>query len=691
MAWRFVALGILAASLACGGAAAPNGPSVLLVTIDTLRADRVGAYGDAGARTPHLDRLAAEGLLFETALAVAPLTLPAHATLLTGLLPPAHGVRHNGMFRLGDAPPTLAERFRDAGYATGAVVAAAVLHRRYGLARGFDHYDDAAFEAEATGTGYAKRGAREVTDAARAWLADAPRPFFLWVHYYDPHAPYAPPPPFRERFAHDPYAGEVAHVDAELGRLLEALREAKELDGTFVAVTSDHGESLGEHGEPTHAHTLYDAVLRVPLVVRGPGTPTAARAPGPASSVDVAPSLLAAAGLPPLARAEGRDLGFTRAPGGETGSIAYAETLATRLNHGWAPLFAARSATHLYVRAPRPELYDVTRDPGQERDLLAGSEAARAAHAPLLAPLEAALDRALASERAGERLRLGAEAREQLRALGYVADDAPVAANGADPKDGLAWLARFDRAEALYRADRLGEAERIARDLLPVMGESPRLQNLLARVLLAQGRPEAALPPARAAVTLVPGSAEHREMLATVRRLAGDLAGAVDDYAAAAELDPSLPEARVGLMWRLAVDGDQDAAARHAEAARAVRPRDPRVALQVADVWDELGRYDRARDAYRALLRLDPAHPEAHRGLALQLVRLGPWDEVAAHLDAAGVAAEAPAFRLRLAVAWAARGEAARAAEVLEVLVARHPDWPAPRRVLARLRSETGS
>jgi arylsulfatase A-like enzyme/Flp pilus assembly protein TadD len=667
------------------GPARPDGPSVLLVTIDTLRADHVGAYGDADAETPRLDALAVEGALFETAIASTPLTLPSHTSILTGKHPPHHAVRHNGIFLLDASHVTLAERFREAGFATAAVVGAAVLEGHYGIAQGFEHYDDRAFDHAASATGYPERRAGQVTDAALAWLATAPTPFFLWVHYYDPHGAYRPPPPFAERFAARPYDGEIAYVDRELGRLLDGIA-AERLARTVVAVTSDHGESLGEHGEATHAYTLHDAALRVPWLLRGPGVPAGRRVAGVVSSVDVAPTLLALAGLPPLPDADGRDL-TPRLAGAPAppGAAVYAETLATLLDHGWAPLFAARSDAHLYVRAPRAELYDVASDPTQTHDLAASQPEAAAARVP---ELEAVLSGVLAAEREGRRVALDARARAVLAALGYLVDDAATPPNGMDPKDGLPLLREFIAAEGLYNYRRLDEAERRGVELLAKLPDSPRLLNLLARIELTQGMPQRALPHAERAVTLVPRSAQHREMLGTVRLAAGDVAGAVADFEAAEALDPGDPETQAGLMWKIALGGDLEEAARHAAAALGARPLDTELALRVADGWDRLGQFDRALAVYRDIVHRHPEEPRGRTGLALQLVRFGAQAEADVHLAAAGDAARAPAFELRLAVALAARGERARAAALLRDLVARHPTWPAPRQVLARVEAE---
>ncbi|MCG8588199.1 MAG: sulfatase, partial [Proteobacteria bacterium] len=251
----------LAACVAVAGGCnriAPHSPkpNVLFVTIDTLRADHVGVYGADFAATPALDALAARGARFERAFAVTPLTLPSHATLFTGQLPPRHGVRHNGLFQLPEASETLAERFRAAGYRTGAVVGAVVLQAEYGLAQGFQHYDDDAESRYAAAGAYLERSAGEVTERSLQWLEAADGPFFLWVHYYDPHANYAPPAAYGERFPDRPYDGEIAYVDDQLARLLDRLEARGQLSRTVVSVTSDHGESLGEHGEPNHGYGL---------------------------------------------------------------------------------------------------------------------------------------------------------------------------------------------------------------------------------------------------------------------------------------------------------------------------------------------------------------------------------------------------------------------------------------------------
>ena len=343
----------LAAALISAGCAGSRPERVVLVTIDTLRADHLSCYGARAPQTPHLDALARSGVRFATAIAPTPLTLPSHASLLTGLDPHHHGVRNNGTFALESAIPTIATRMREQGFATAAFLGAVVLDRQYGLARGFDVYDDAMSVRRHLGdTGLAERRADRVVDAVLDWLPLAPDRFLLWVHLYDPHADYDPPLPFKKTWAAAPYAGEVAFADAQLGRLLDAV-DARWPDGrTLVVVTSDHGESLGEHGEPSHAYTLYDATQRVPLLMRGPGFPAGQVVETPVRLVDVAPTILARLSSAPFAEADGTDLSSLVADRDRAGRVAYLETLAPQLDLSWSPMLALRTPDWKYSRRP---------------------------------------------------------------------------------------------------------------------------------------------------------------------------------------------------------------------------------------------------------------------------------------------------------------------------------------------------
>jgi len=380
---------------------------VVLITIDTLRADYVGSYGSKLARTPTLDRLAAGGVRFETAISPTPMTMPSHASIMTGLDPTLHGVHSNAKFRLDDGIPTLAEQFQAHGFETAAFISSVVLDRRYGLARGFDTYDDRmGFRRNIEGAtgGYAERSADEVVDATLHWLESAPNRFFLWVHFYDPHGSYDPPRGFRPKQSAPTgspeeigtleyakqvfpplYAGEIYFADTELGRLLRMLNRKFSADRTLLVVTSDHGESLGEHDELTHTLTVYDATQKVPLLIKGPAVPRGRVVDSQVRLVDVAPTILSLSGLPAIERTTGQDLRPWIAGVREDGLDAYVETLETQLAYGWSPVLGLRTSEYKYLRTVRPELYALDADPDELNDLAAN-------HPAKLKELDAALE-----------------------------------------------------------------------------------------------------------------------------------------------------------------------------------------------------------------------------------------------------------------------------------------------------------
>ncbi|RMF70788.1 MAG: hypothetical protein D6744_18915, partial [Planctomycetota bacterium] len=370
-----------------------------------------------GIQTPTLDGLARQGVLFSQARAVAPTTLPSHTSILTGLYPVHHETRVNGLFRLAEAKTTLAETLHAAGYATGAVISAFVLDSQFGLSQGFDHYDDDLSDTEVPQIyRYRERKADGTVDRAIDWLATIPRerPYFLWVHFFDPHAPYEPPPPFDTQYPNSPYEGEIAFVDAQIARLLDAIDDRGQSDETLVVVTADHGEDLGQHGEFTHAYLAYDGTLHVPLVMRcgsrlGGGVHVDARV----SQVDIAPTILALLGVEQM-ETDGRAL-LEAPPDDRT---LFAETLHGRMIFGWAPIYAAFERQYKYLHSPLAELFDIDADPGETQNLI-GEQPQRAA--ALLAKLRDLFGEEIETSRIeGSRLALDDAGRRRLEALGYV-------------------------------------------------------------------------------------------------------------------------------------------------------------------------------------------------------------------------------------------------------------------------------
>jgi len=431
--------------------------SLLLVTLDTTRADHLGSYGYAHVDTPTLDGWAAQGVRFERCITPVPLTLPSHASLLTGLLPPSHGVHVNGDAALPSEAVTLAERLRDAGYATGAVIGAFVLDARFGLAQGFEKYDDDLSQgAQPSRYGYLQRDAKAVTDAALAFVRRAPRPFFLWVHYFDPHAPYAAPSDKSHRGrSGTPYDAEISYVDSQLARLAQYLEKSGAAAHTLVVATADHGEGLWEHGELSHGLFVYESTLRVPLIVRFPDRRAAGtHVPQPVSLVDVAPSLLAWLGLPAPDGLDGRVLPLADAPSAEERAL-YFENEGPAQIFGWSRLWGIASGDWKLVRAPRPELFDLRGDPYEMRDRFAEQrERAQAllelsdrTHAELLArrPLPR------------EGVSLTAEDERRLRALGYAGASDRENGNDVDPKDRVAVYHKLEAALTHLDEGRLSE------------------------------------------------------------------------------------------------------------------------------------------------------------------------------------------------------------------------------------------
>ena len=414
MVTAFVLLTGAAAAIFCLATASTAPINVVVITLDTTRADRLTAYGFQGAEMPHLDRLARDGVVFDQATSVAPLTLPAHASLFTGLLPPSHGLRENATPSLSFDRTTLAETLRAHEFRTAAFVGSGVLDPDRGLSRGFDRYG-AASESHGREARAAQRNAQVVVDEALHWLRGVgDSRFFLWVHLYDPHRPYQPPEPFASRYAHNPYVGEIAYADFQVGRLLEALDRQGVLDETIVIVAGDHGESLGEHGECDHGIFVYESVLRVPLIIRARSIEPR-RVASVVRLIDVMPTVLELLDLP-APTTDGVSL--TGLMNGERQELeAYAESIYPR-RFGWSPVRSLRDGRFKLIDAPRPELYDLEHDPFERRNVYSERPATAAALGRRLASLAGGQSwpavRTVRDEVAPR------EVRERLAALGYL-------------------------------------------------------------------------------------------------------------------------------------------------------------------------------------------------------------------------------------------------------------------------------
>jgi len=556
------------------GAAA--GYDVLLVTLDTTRADRIGCYGYAAATTPSIDRLAEHGVRVADAVTVAPVTLPAHASILTGRYPPEHGVRDNGEFVLGPDSVTLAETLQASGYATGAFVSAFVLDGRYGLAQGFDRYDDAVVSAARAGAledHVDERSAAQTTDAALAWLEglDASKPAFTWVHYFDPHAPYAPP--VEPLVGGDRYDAEIAFVDRELGRLLARLDELGRGARTLTVVVADHGEGLGDHDEETHTLLIYGATMRVPLILHAPGALAAGQVfdGSVASVVDIVPTVLELLGVDDAGVVDGISLA---AQPPDPDRLAYMESMVPWLDHGWAPLHGLRRHRDKLILAPAPEYFDLIADRTESSNLWATASGGSAARRDRLDEELAALlagwpDAAAVAE--GVRT-LDPEERARLEALGYVGGSEGRGDGAAhDPKTMMPAIRKIDRAKALAATGRFDEALAEIDSISESVGDSRSLLGQLARIYVRVGRDEDAAAVLERYVEIRPSS-QALVLLAQVRLTQGRPSEATARLDQAEELDPGYGAIHITRGDLAAASGDLDGARRHYLTAGEVDP-----------------------------------------------------------------------------------------------------------------------
>ncbi len=639
---RAVAAALVLAAAGCRGSG-PASPKaarhLVLVTIDTLRADRLGVYGSRQVATPVLDRIAREGAWAPEAMAHVPLTRPSHSSLFSGLLPTLHGIRDNVSPALADDIPLLAPTLKAAGFRTAGVVSSIVLSRQSGLARGFDLFSD-KFEADADDARFLntlqKRGDVVLPEAIE-WLEKAPRGerLFLFLHFYDPHDPYEPPEPYATRYAGRPYDGEVAWSDELIGRLDAALQRLSLREDTLLIVTSDHGESLGEHSESAHGFFVYQATLRVPLILRGPGIAPGTRLTSVARTVDLLPTALDLLGVPLPAGASisGRSLAPPlRGGAAPREEPAYAESLMPLLHFGWSDLRTLREGRFKYIQAPRPELYDLDSDPGELRNLAQG-QASRAE------AMRAALGKHLDAERArGTRPDSGAasvppELIEKLGALGYLGAGAPGQGSspGADPKD---MIEDFKAANRLIREgliklrekDFAGSARNF-RELLKRRIESFEVHYYLGRALLGLKRHAEAAPHFEGAIRYQPAYAMAYEALAECHAVRGDLKAAlraIERGRTAVPKDPALPQREAQLRVQL---GDRPGALRAYDAALLLDKKGALLRMRAGELQRDAGDLARAITLMREAVALEPTSASYWNSLGMVLGAKGDMTE----------------------------------------------------------------
>ncbi len=545
--------------------------NVLLITIDTLRADRLGCYGSRKVKTPNIDSFAEGGTLFEEVIAPTPLTLPSHASILTGQYPAEHGIRDNGFYRLPDGYPTLAAALGDEKYRTAAFVASGTLNAIFGLDQGFGSYSDMSRGKRTSLKNRAQRKAGEVNEEAISWLkSEAREPFFLWVHYFDPHSPYAPPEEYRKEYNH-PYDGEVAYTDSEVGKLLKALKEAGLESNTLTVITADHGEALGDHGEESHGIFLYRPTMRVPLIFSGPGIPEGKRISIMSRLIDICPTVLEYTGNGEGFDCSGKSLlPVILGKAIPEANPSYIETEGPANLMGWSPLKGLRTATYKYIAPPAKELYDIRHDPKEKINLIKKE-------GKLARKLSKEMKRIASTFPEDTRSEIFPDStmRQKLESLGYVGQKASGASekdapNPGDMIDVLNYYQRANRKsesgdfeEALkickkalerdhsnhrilhiyaYSLHNSGKLEKSAKVYEKLLDMDPRIiaaRSDIAAVYAKLGRHEQALASAKQAIKMDPGNEEPYYTLGAVYEMKEKTEKAVQNYRQVLELNPN--------------------------------------------------------------------------------------------------------------------------------------------------------
>ena len=578
--------------------AQPARPNLLLVTLDTVRADRLGAYGYRGAATPALDRLAREGVRFADATTQSPLTGPAHAAMLTGVYPARYGVRDNATTPVPEQAVTIAESLKTAGYRTGGFIGAFVLGREYGFAQGFDEFDARFDGFDASMKLQAQRRGGAVVDAASAWISSQAddQPFFAWVHLYDAHAPYAAPPPFAATYRARPYDGEIAYVDACVARLVSLLERQGRLERTLVVAMADHGEGLGDHGEGEHGLFLYEPVLHVPWIMRLPGRASAGRVVDEqVRSIDLLPTIAELLGTRASSGIDGESLaavikgGVRRDP-----PASYAETYYPKLHYGWSELRALRADRWKYIDAPRPELYHMASDAAERTNAIDS-------RAPLAGGMLTALNRlqsgfgALAAVPTPQP---DPETLARLRSLGYIGMVSPTGstARGPDPKD-------------------LAPKVRVANETL-----SRAMDDLNA------GRVDAALVRLEQLSAINDRWYDIHLLMGDAYLAKRDLDRAIGEYAAAAVLNPTSAAPALSTARALIVQGMFDRALQKLDEAARLEPASSEVPLERGRAYERQEQHDKALADYETAVRLNGSDPRARARLADLALRLRRLD-----------------------------------------------------------------
>ncbi|MBI2840898.1 MAG: sulfatase-like hydrolase/transferase [Acidobacteria bacterium] len=615
------------------GDAVTERPNVVLISIDTLRADRLGCYGYGGAQTPAIDALASSGVLFENAYAQVPMTRPSHASILTGLYPFEHRIRDNFSLPLAGGIPTLATVLKGAGYTTAGFPGSVLLSSQSGLQRGFDYYLDNFAPGKQTNPEFFssfQKNAESVSAAAIKWVEENhARPFFLFVHFYDPHTEYSAPEPYRSRFAQRPYDGEVAYTDEHVGRLLGTFERLSLRQRTLVVLCSDHGEGLGQHGEEEHLFFVYNSTLHIPLIFSWPGHVGAGLRSRPqARAIDIMPTLLKLVGIEAPARLSGIDVGQALKGGSPPSPPSYAETLFPRLHFGWSDLRSVTDGSWKLIRAPRPELYDIGADPAETKNLYSSRKEDALRLSALLDSIYVGRD-----DDAPQRAEAADAAElEALAQLGYVGSSTTdVVKPGADPKDKIAEFQGFNHdlrvaIEAFSAGDNQKSADML-QSLITRGKSSFEVQYFLGRALFRLGRVAEAIERLKEGISKLPAFAPIYTELARAYVAQNRIQDAVALMQQCILRDDTNATFHAYMGFLRKIGRAPEEAAREYERARALAPTDVEIREALAAVYRDAGRLDAAERELREAVRIDPASDSAWNSLGMILGSVGRDEE----------------------------------------------------------------
>ncbi len=659
--------------------------NVLLITLDTTRADRLGCYGYKKGKTPNLDSLAYRGVRFERAYCQVPLTTPSHCSILTGTYPLYHQVRNNGTYALPSEVLTLAEIFHEKGFETSAFVASFTVDSRFGLDQGFNVYDDTFAEGQAFKALNSERKAEKVFESFARWFEKrSDRPFFCWLHFFDPHLPYEPPPPFNVEFAESPYDGEIAYMDLYVGKVLEALRVKKLIGQTLLVLAGDHGEAFGEKTETGHGVFLYEETLRVPLIFYAENhLPSGLVVKPRVRLIDIAPTILDLLNFPAQEQMQGESL-VPYIQGKKKKDLStYIETYFPLENHGWSALIGVVDGDWKYIRAPREELYNLKLDPGETKNLVDSDRKIASEKRALLDEYIARFSSGMLSAKRA----LTEEDRERLRSLGYVSPSGETPAGPLpDPKDMLPELQLSQRAEAYEMEEKYAEAAKLYEEMLSRRPENQTGYVNLALMKAKLNQFDEAVSTLERGIALFPKSLLLLSRLAHTYMVMGRLKKALAAWETVLEVEPQYFDGLLGSAWILDLMGDKEKARSFYEKALEVEPENKFLRKNYGLNLATTGKIKEAIEVYERLKSDYPDDYEVWQDLGIAYGYAGDLSRSIENLQKAVELHPSPTGYLNLAVAFRKVGNIERAIECFRLYLA-NPEDESPEKI-ARVRQE---